>query len=219
MIGQAISEWEGGAAGVFALCDASRKSLKIEPGPKLLARVGKVPALAPIAELLKRAIVMTSLDEAIAAVMLPQVIARIGADKAETGMFDYNDMLQLVRDALHGPRGTELASRLRARTPWVMIDEFQDTDPVQWNIFRTVWMDPAARGLTLVGDPKQAIYGFRGAEVATNIDARDELVRIGASRGVLDGIRLATAPLVEAVNKILPAEGSSPLLDQTIRYD
>ena len=219
MIGQAVAEWDGGAAGVFALCDAIRKSNKTEPGPKLLVRIVKVPVLAPIAELLKRAIVMTSLDEAIAAVMLPQVIARIGADKAETGMFDYNDMLQLVRDALHGPRGAELAARMRARTPWVMIDEFQDTDPVQWNIFRTVWMDPAARGLTIVGDPKQAIYGFRGADVATYMDARDELLRNGATRVDLDVNRRSTAPLVEAVNKILLADGISPLLDQTIRYD
>jgi exodeoxyribonuclease V beta subunit len=223
-IGQAVDDWDGAPAGVFALCDALRKSNKTDPGPKLLARLVKLPALAPIADVLKRALVTTSLDEAVAAVMLPQVIARIGADKAETGMFDYNDMLQLVRDALHGPRGAELAVRLRARTPWVMIDEFQDTDPVQWNIFRTVWMDPAAHGLTIVGDPKQAIYGFRGADVATYMDARDELLRNGATRVDLDVNRRSTAPLVEAINKILLADGISPMLDpgtagQAIRYD
>ena len=52
---------------------------------------------------------MTSLDEAVAAALLPPMLARIGADKAEHGLFDYDDMLQLVRDALHGPRGGELA--------------------------------------------------------------------------------------------------------------
>jgi exodeoxyribonuclease V beta subunit len=218
-IGNAIADWDGSPAGVFALCDAIRKSGKTDPGPKLLARLVKLPVLAPIADVLKRAIVMTSLDEAIAAVLLPQIIARIGANKAETGMFDYNDMLQLVRDALHGPRGAELAHRLRTRTPWVMIDEFQDTDPVQWNIFRSVWMDPAARGLTIVGDPKQAIYGFRGADVETYMDARDELLRNGATRVDLDVNRRSTAPMVEAVNKILLADGISPMLDQTIRYD
>ena len=90
---------------------------------------------------------MTSLDEAIAAVMLQPVLDRVAADKSDAGQFDYNDMLQLVQAALHGPRGPELGARLRARTPWVMIDEFQDTDPVQWNIFRSVWMHEAARGL------------------------------------------------------------------------
>jgi len=218
-IGQAVEEWDGSAASVFALCDAIRKNKKTEPGDKLLARVVKVPQLAPIAMVLKSALAMTSLDEVVAAVMLPQVLERIISDKAENGMFDYNDMLSLVREALHGPRGGELAQRLRERTPWVMIDEFQDTDPVQWDIFRTVWMDDAAKGLTIVGDPKQAIYGFRGADVATYIGARDELLANGATRVDLDVNRRSTAPMVEAVNKILIADGISPLLDQAIRYD
>ncbi|HEY0250139.1 MAG TPA: UvrD-helicase domain-containing protein [Kofleriaceae bacterium] len=220
-VAKCAEDWDGTAPGVFAMCDAIRRPLgsKSTPGPNLLSRLVKVPALAPIADILRRAIHMTSLDEACAAVMLPHVLERIGRDKAENGMFDYNDMLQLVRDALRGPRGPELAARLRERTPWVMIDEFQDTDPVQWEIFRTVWMDDAARGLTIVGDPKQAIYGFRGADVATYLDARDELEARGATRVDLDINRRSTAPMVEAVNKILLADGISPLLDQTIRYD
>jgi exodeoxyribonuclease V beta subunit len=223
-IGHAVAEWDGTSVGTFALCDAIRKSGTSEPGPKLLARVAKLPALAPVADLLRRALATTSLDEAIAAVMLEPVLTRVAADKADAGLFDYNDMLQLVQEALHGPRGGELAARLRARTPWVMIDEFQDTDPVQWNIFRTVWMHDAARGLTIVGDPKQAIYGFRGADVATYEAARDELLRTGATRVDLDVNRRSTAPLVDAVNRILLGDGVSPLLDATtaghsIRYD
>ena len=219
LIGHAVEDWDGSAASVFALCDAIRKTKKTEPGEKLLSRVVKVPQLAPIASVLKSALAMTSLDEAVAAVMLPQVLARIATDKAEHGMFDYNDMLSLVREALHGARGGELAKRLRERTPWVMIDEFQDTDPVQWDIFRTVWMDETAKGLTIVGDPKQAIYSFRGADVATYLGARDALLAHGATRVDLDVNRRSTAPMVEAVNKILLADGISPLLDQAIRYD
>jgi exodeoxyribonuclease V beta subunit len=217
MVGRAVEDWDGTPAGMFATCDAIRNGGK---GAKLLQRIVKAgAALAPVAEVLRRALATTSLDEAIAAAMLPHVLDRIGTDKAERGMFDYNDMLQLVREALHGPRGAELAARLRARTPWVMIDEFQDTDPVQWNIFRTVWMAPDARGLTIVGDPKQAIYGFRGADVATYLDARDELLRNGATRVDLDVNRRSTAPMVDAINRILVADGISPLLDQTIRYE
>ncbi|MFT3693603.1 MAG: UvrD-helicase domain-containing protein [Kofleriaceae bacterium] len=220
-VARCVEEWDGTAPGVFVMCDAIRRPIgsKANPGPKLLERVVKVPQLAPIADILRRAIAMTSLDEACASVMLPHVLERIGRDKAENGMFDYNDMLQLVRDALRGPRGADLAARLRARTPWVMIDEFQDTDPVQWEIFRTVWMDDAARGLTIVGDPKQAIYGFRGADVATYLDAREELEQRGATRVDLDVNRRSTAPMVDALNKILLADGISPLLDQAIRYD
>ncbi len=218
-IGRAAAEWDGSVAGTFALCDAIRKSDNTEPGAKLLSRVAKNAALAPVAELLRRALVTVSLDEAIASALLGPVLERIAADKSEAGQFDYNDMLLLVQSALHGPRGPELAARLRARTPWVMIDEFQDTDAVQWNIFRTVWMHELARGLTIVGDPKQAIYGFRGADVATYQAARDELMRAGATRVDLVVNRRSTAALVDAVNALLLADPISPLLDHAIKYD
>src|SRR5690606_19577456 len=127
--------------------------------------------------------------------------------------------LQLVWRALCGPRRDELAARLRARTPWAMIDEFQDTDPVQWNIFRTVWMHAEAKGLTIVGDPKQAIYSFRGADVTTYLAARDSMMRNGATRVSLDVNRRSPEQLVAAVNQILVGNPLMPLLDKGITYD
>ncbi|HUS30179.1 MAG TPA: UvrD-helicase domain-containing protein [Kofleriaceae bacterium] len=176
-------------------------------------------AKGPVANTLIESMKVMSLGEAIASELLPHVVKRIGTDKAEHGMFDYDDMLDLVREALHGPRGSELATRLRTRMPWVMIDEFQDTDPVQWDIFRTVWMHPDAKGLTIVGDPKQAIYGFRGADVATYLDAKHELLRNGATQVDLDVNRRSTAELVEAVNALLAGPPLGPLMDKTITYD
>jgi exodeoxyribonuclease V beta subunit len=152
--------------------------------------------------------------------MLPPILERIRADKTERGLFDYDDMLQLVWRALCGPRRDELATRLRGRTPWAMIDEFQDTDPVQWNIFRTVWMHGEARGLTIVGDPKQAIYSFRGADVNTYLAARDEMLRNDAVRVSLDINRRSTEQLVAAVNQVLIGNPMMPLLDRgDITYD
>jgi exodeoxyribonuclease V beta subunit len=215
-IGEALERLDARAPSLLAACDALRV-----PVGKLLSRLDKSPAHAELALVLREALAAMPLEEAIAAELLPQVIARIGADKAERGMFDYDDMLRLVREALHGPRGGELATRLRERTPWVMIDEFQDTDAVQWDIFRTVWMDEAARGLTIVGDPKQAIYGFRGADVMTYLHARDELLRAGATRVELAVNRRSTAPLVTALNELLAggAPLASPLLAGDIAYD
>lgn len=210
----ALARTAGDPARILGACDEIREDAK-----KLYERVAKSPAHAAAAAALRDAIRLMPLDEAVASELLPHVLTRIGTDKAEHGMFDYDDMLELVRDALRGPRGPELATRLRTRTPWVMIDEFQDTDPVQWEIFRTVWTAPEAKGLTIVGDPKQAIYGFRGADVATYEGARDQLMQAGATQVHLDINRRSTKPLVDAVNEILVGQPLMPLLDKTIRYD
>ena len=196
----------------LAMIDGARHALaKICTQKKLPGAIGD--AIRAIAS-------TTSLREAIAATLLPSVLERIGLDKAEHGQFDYDDMLDLVWEALKGPRGGELATRLRARTPWAMIDEFQDTDPTQWQIFRTVWLHAEAKGLTIVGDPKQAIYGFRGADVQTYVAARDEMLRAGATRVALDVCRRSTASLIEAVNGVLLGPTKlTPLLDKTITYD
>ena len=159
---------DGSPVQLLAMLDRVREAAAL-----LAGRAGKLPG--DMAAALRAVGSTITLDEAIAAQLLPPLLARIGDDKAERGLFDYDDMLQLVWRALRGPRRDLLAARLRERTPWVMIDEFQDTDPIQWNIFRGVWMHPDARGLTIVGDPKQAIYGFRGADVQTYVAAREDM--------------------------------------------
>ena len=60
--------------------------------------------------------------------------------------------------------------RLRERYRVVLVDEFQDTDPVQWDIMRRAFGDGDAP-LVLIGDPKQAIYAFRGADVYAYLEA------------------------------------------------
>lgn len=86
-------------------------------------------------------------------------------------VLDYDDLLVLLRDALTDPEtGTAAAERVRSRYRIVMVDEFQDTDPVQWDILRTAFH--GHRTLVLIGDPKQAVYRFRGADVATYLRAR-----------------------------------------------
>ena len=86
-------------------------------------------------------------------------------------MLDYDDLLVLLRDALTDPEtGPAAAERVRSRYRIVMVDEFQDTDPVQWDILRTAFH--GHRTLVLIGDPKQAVYRFRGADVATYLRAR-----------------------------------------------
>ncbi len=98
--------------------------------------------------------------------------------REERHLLYFDDLLCELRGALRPPRGDRLAEILRTRYRFALIDEFQDTDPVQYEIFRRVWHDPGegaatgGGGLVLIGDPKQAIYSFRGADVFTYLAAR-----------------------------------------------
>jgi exodeoxyribonuclease V beta subunit len=188
---------------------------------KLVEKLGN-PRNASAGELLaalQQLASLPALEELVVSQFLPDVIARVERDKAIRGQLDYQDMLVLVRDALHGPRGPEIAQRLRGRTPWVLIDEFQDTDDVQWDIFRTVWLPGATGGLTVVGDPKQSIYSFRGADVMTYLRATAELVAGGAAQVFLQQNHRSTAELVDITNRLLLSDPLTPFFDGEIRYD
>jgi exodeoxyribonuclease V beta subunit len=85
----------------------------------------------------------------------------------------FDDLLTRLQQTLADPRtGPAAAARLRARYRVVLVDEFQDTDPVQWDILKRAFHGVAT--LVLIGDPKQAIYAFRGADVYAYLDAAGE---------------------------------------------
>ncbi len=90
--------------------------------------------------------------------------------KAALKMQSFDDLLRRLDAALAGSGGDALAAALRQQFPAALIDEFQDTDPVQYRIFQRVFAVPG-NFLFLIGDPKQAIYGFRGADVFTYLSA------------------------------------------------
>ena len=166
-----------------------------------------------------------SLERAVVDAFLPRVAARLDALKRRDGLFDFDDLLQRVWDALRGPRGEAVRSALRARHRFALIDEFQDTDARQWDIFRTVFVDasadarPQANVLTVIGDPKQAIYGFRGADVFTYLAARERLLADGATRVPLRVNHRSTPAMVSALNRLLDDAGRAALLTGDIRYD
>lgn len=119
--------------------------------------------------------------------MLPvATIKRLQEDVAEikrqNGWISYDDMLSHVAGALDHPGGRHLIHLLQNRYKVAFVDEFQDTDPVQWKIFRKLFLpiknQQAPARLFLIGDPKQAIYAFRGADVFTYLDARNEMEKM-----------------------------------------
>jgi exodeoxyribonuclease V beta subunit len=94
--------------------------------------------------------------------------------KEEAAQQGFEDLLLLLRKALRASGGAHLAQALAERYPVALIDEFQDTDPVQYEVFRRIYHSDKARGLFLIGDPKQAIYAFRGADLFTYLAARED---------------------------------------------
>jgi exodeoxyribonuclease V beta subunit len=89
----------------------------------------------------------------------------------DANQLTYDDMLVRLRNALADPtRGTAACDRMRDQYHVVLVDEFQDTDPVQWDVVRRAF-GTGATTLVLIGDPKQAIYAFRGADVYSYLDA------------------------------------------------
>lgn len=102
--------------------------------------------------------------------------AELNRLKERDRRFGFDDLLHRVADTLSGPSGPGLATALRRRYRAALIDEFQDTDPIQWRIFETLFATDESF-LLLVGDPKQAIYSFRGADVFAYLRARNRAAR------------------------------------------
>jgi exodeoxyribonuclease V beta subunit len=107
--------------------------------------------------------------------LLTRLVAKTQAEVArrlqDDNLLTYDQLLSRLADTLEdSDRGPVACRRLRQRYRVVLVDEFQDTDPVQWRIVRTAFGDGGTI-LVLVGDPKQAIYSFRGADVHAYLEA------------------------------------------------
>ena len=107
--------------------------------------------------------------------LVERSVELVALRRRQSGTLSFDDVLTQLRDALCGPGGESAVASLRNRFRVALIDEFQDTDPVQWQIFSTLFDRPDSQTtLVLVGDPKQAIYAFRGADVHTYLRAVED---------------------------------------------
>ncbi|WP_019558141.1 exodeoxyribonuclease V subunit beta [Thioalkalivibrio sp. ALE12] len=137
-----------------------------------------------------------------------QVDARFRQVQRQRAQMGFHDLLTRLRDALDGPGGEHLAATLRTQFPVALVDEFQDTDPVQYRIFQRVYRideNPRDLGVLLIGDPKQSIYGFRGADIHTYLAAR---TATAGRHYTLERNFRSTEALVDGVNRLFGhAEG------------
>ncbi|TVP99104.1 MAG: hypothetical protein EA359_17295, partial [Balneolaceae bacterium] len=117
----------------------------------------------------------------------------------------YDDLLRNVRNSLKDPSlGPKLSNTLQRKYPYALVDEFQDTDPVQYDIFDSIYPEEGGEcGLFMIGDPKQAIYRFRGADIYTYFKARKA---VHGQVYTLEKNFRSSPRLVEAVNAVFGGE-------------
>lgn len=180
---------------------------------------GASPFIAPI---------FTELEERANALISPDLLRRVilyhYRQSLQQKLLDYklnhqeksfDDLLRLFCEALQGPQGNELAEMIRFQYPFAMIDEFQDTDSQQYAIFSKIYRDNPEKntGFIMIGDPKQAIYRFRGADIFTYLKASDE----AQSRFELTKNYRSEKNLVNGVNALFDFP-QSPFIYQNINF-
>ncbi|HEU0096096.1 MAG TPA: UvrD-helicase domain-containing protein, partial [Rhizomicrobium sp.] len=141
--------------------------------------------------------------------------ARFEQALAERSQRTHDQLIEQVWQASAQPA---FAAALRQRWPMMLVDEFQDTDPRQWEIFRRIFEaeGEAEAGLFLIGDPKQAIYRFRGGDLPTYLQAR-EFARAHGSEASLD-INYRSRPAVLAAIETLFTANNLPFIDPGIEF-
>lgn len=155
------------------------------------------PAFETVERMMTNAQAAPGLRHAIVVHALAWVSRRFDEQKRRRAQMGYDDLLLRLDAALAGPGSATLAATVAAQYPLAMIDEFQDTDALQYRIFRTIYAAAPQAGLLLIGDPKQAIYAFRGADIHVYLGARHEAEQPSFS---LDTNYRSTQGMVAAVN-------------------
>lgn len=134
----------------------------------------------------------------------------------------YDDLIDGVADALDGPHRATLVQQLRAQYAIALVDEFQDTDDRQWGIFQRVFGDSQetreaglAPALFLIGDPKQAIYGFRGGDIHTYLKAK----RQADAAPALDRNFRSRPAVLHAIEALYANAGERAFLEADIAFE
>lgn len=134
--------------------------------------------------------------------------------KREQLVLSFDDLLVNLSASLDRDHQHILAERIRTLYPVAMIDEFQDTDPLQYSIFHRIYGDHTQSGLLMIGDPKQAIYAFRGADIFTYIKARNQV----ASHFTLETNWRSSLDMVTTVNALFSFTRAPFMYEQDIPF-
>ncbi|WP_058913731.1 exodeoxyribonuclease V subunit beta [Entomohabitans teleogrylli] len=203
-----IGEWAGQPTTSYQLPDPLGKFAqsfldeKTKKGPP-----PRHPLFSAIDALLSEPLTLRDL---VLARAISEIRYTVETEKRRRGEMGFDDMLSRLDAALRQPGGEALAAAIRRRFPAAMIDEFQDTDPQQYRIFRRVWLNQPQTALLLIGDPKQAIYAFRGADIFTYMKARREV----SAHYTLDTNWRSSPEMIHCVNRLFSQQENAFLFRQ-----
>ena len=149
------------------------------------------------------------------------VIEWLVDEKQKQQLINPDDLLINLSNALVGKNSSALAEAILSQFPVALIDEFQDTDPIQYGIFSRIYLDQAMganeeSALIMIGDPKQAIYGFRGADIFTYIDAKHQVLE--EAHYTLDTNYRSSQEIVSSVNTLFARKENSFIFNNDIPF-
>jgi exodeoxyribonuclease V beta subunit len=191
-----VTQWAQTPSDDLVLCDKLQRFSRASLSEK--TKDGPVPALE-IFDLIEYFLEQQlGIKDAVLAKAIIFVREHITAAKQQQSLLSFDDLLSGLSGALNNQSASVLAQRIRLQYPLAMIDEFQDTDLMQYQIFNTIYGGQSDTGLLMIGDPKQAIYGFRGADIFTYIGAR----RAVAAHYTLDTNYRSSIEMVAGINAL-----------------
>ncbi|MGK4329108.1 exodeoxyribonuclease V subunit beta [Lonsdalea quercina] len=165
------------------------------------------PVFSAVERLLQESL---TLKDLVIWLALKEIKRTVREEKQRRAELGFDDLLGRLDEALQQQEGSQLAEAIRTRYPVAMIDEFQDTDTQQYRIFHTIYADQPQCGWLMIGDPKQAIYAFRGADIFTYMRARAEV----PSHYTLDTNWRSAPGMVDAVNQLFQRVESPFIFEQ-----
>ncbi|MEX0845491.1 MAG: exodeoxyribonuclease V subunit beta [Balneolaceae bacterium] len=181
---------------------SGKKSAPDIPELDICKAIDEFCAIADELKLLKPAFIIESTEE----------INKDFKNRKESGnLLSYNDLLELVESGIRNDKSGIIARTISSKYPLALVDEFQDTDPIQYGIFNQIYSGRDDKALFMIGDPKQAIYGFRGADIYTYLKARNDAD--DAQNYSLEYNYRSNSKMIEGVNSLFQLSNSPFLID------
>jgi exodeoxyribonuclease V beta subunit len=186
---------------------SGKKSAPDIPELNISRAIDEFMEIADRLKILKVAFIQESIDH---------IKENFQQQKENSNLLTYSDLLILAEKGLSDDSSGKLAKRLSKKYPLALVDEFQDTDPTQYSIFKQIYYERPNAALFMIGDPKQAIYGFRGADIFTYLEAKKD--SNDAQSYTLSENHRSNSRMIEGVNELF-GQSDSPFLIDGFSYN